>query len=230
MHRYVRLPSPAMIVATIALGFSIGGGAYAASSILSGGGSLGLCVAQNGKLHARTAGHPCVNHEQLVSVNVRGPAGKRGPTGPPGATGNTGQTGPKGDQGSPGPGAMTFRFDAAQANSTTFTDGPLSFPANCSSTSQTNFSIQLSTAKQTIVYTEGLFAQNAGAATPNLNSILVFPNSPTTIIGDGSSGTEQHDSTLLIDQGNASWFVNADVQVDNNTHRCQMLMLVVPST
>ena len=127
MHRYVRLPSPAMIVATIALGFSIGGGAYAASSILSGGGSLGLCVAQNGKLHARTAGHPCVNHEQLVSVNARGPAGNRGPTGPPGATGNTGQPGPKGDQGSPGPGAMTFRFDSAQANSTTFTDGPLSF-------------------------------------------------------------------------------------------------------
>ena len=140
MHRHVRLPSPAMIVATIALGFSIGGGAYAASSILSGGGSLGLCVAQNGKLHARTAGHPCVDHEQLVSVNVRGPAGKRGPTGPPGATGNTGEPGPKGDQGFPGPGAMTFRFDSAQANSTTFTDGPLSFPANCSSTGQTNFS------------------------------------------------------------------------------------------
>jgi hypothetical protein len=124
---------------------------------------------------------------------------------------------------------MTFRFDSAQANSTTFTDGPLSFPANCSSTSQTNFFIQLATAKQTTVYTEGLFAQNAGAATTNLNSILVLPNSPTTIIGDGSSGSEQHDSTLLIDQGDASWFVNANVQVDNNTHRCQMVMLVVPS-
>jgi hypothetical protein len=230
MHSRVRLPSPAMIVATIALGFSIGGGAYAASSILSSGGSLRLCIAQNGKLHARTASHPCMNHEQLVTVNLQGPAGKPGPAGPPGPPGATGQTGPKGDGGPPGPGATTFRFDSAQANSTTFTDGPLSFPANCSSTSQTNFFIQLSTAKQTTVYTEGLFAQNAGAATPNLNSILVLPNSPTTIIGDGSSGTEQHDSTLLIDQGSASWFINADVQVDNNTHRCQMVMIVVPST
>lgn len=237
MHLPVRLPSPAMIVATVALGFSIGGGAYAANSILSRG-SLRLCVAENGTLHARTAGHPCVQHQQLVTVNLQGPAGKPGPAGPAGAPGATGQTGPKGDPGtpgpkgdpgSPGPGAMTFRFDSAQANSTTFTDGPMSFPANCSSTSQTNFFIQLDTAKQSTVYTEGLFAQNAGAANPNLNSILVLPNSPTTIIGDGSSGTEQHDSTLLIDQGNASWFLNADVQVDNNTHRCQMMMLVVPS-
>lgn len=219
-----------MIVATIALGFSIGGGAYAASWVISTRGALRLCIAQNGKLHARTTGHPCVNHEQLVTVNLRGPAGEPGPAGPPGPSGAAGAPGPKGDPGTPGAGAMTFRFDSAQANSTTFTDGPLSFPANCSSTNQTNFFIQLDTARQTTVYTEGLFAQNAGAATPNLNSILVLPNSPTTIIGDGSSGTEQHESTLLIDQGDASWFVNADVQVDNNTHRCQMVMLVVPST
>jgi hypothetical protein len=229
MHRIFRLPTPAMIVATIALGFSIGGGAYAASGVLSTQGSLRLCIAQNGKLHARTAGHPCVNHEQVVTVNLRGPAGAPGAAGPPGPSGAVGPAGPKGDPGTPGPGAMTFRFDSARANSTTFTDGPLSFPASCSSTSQTNFSIQLDTAKQTTVYTEGLFAQNAAAATPNLNSILVLPNSPTTIIGDGSSGTEQHDSTLLIDQGDASWFLDADVQVDNNTHRCQMVMLVVPA-
>ncbi len=104
MHRAVRLPSPAMIVATIALGFSVGGGAYAASSLLSGDGSLRLCVAQDGKVHARTAGHPCVNHEQLVAVNVRGPAGKRGPSGPPGLTGNTGATRAEGRSGTAWPG------------------------------------------------------------------------------------------------------------------------------
>jgi hypothetical protein len=125
---------------------------------------------------------------------------------------------------------MTFRFDAAQANSTTFTDGPLSLSANCSSTSQENFFVQLTTAKQTNVYAEGIYTKDAGTPIPNLNSILVFPNSPTTIIGDGASGTQQHDSTLLIDQGTASWFVNANVQVDNNTHRGQMVMVLVPST
>lgn len=230
MHRLGRLPSASMIVATIALGFSLGGGAYAASSILSSRGALRLCVAQDGTLRARTPGHPCAKHAQLVSVNVQGVPGQPGPAGPAGPPGTAGPVGPQGTPGVSAAGAMTFRFDSAQANSTTFADGPLSFPANCSSTSQTNFFIQLVTATQTTVYTEGLFAQNAGAAVPNLNSILVLPNSPTTIIGDGSSGTEQHDSTLLIDQGNASWFVNADVQVDNNTHRCQMVMLVVPST
>jgi hypothetical protein len=221
MTRSLRLPAPATILAALALCFSLGGGAYAASPILSPGGSLRLCVAQNGKLHVRTPGQPCVNHEQLIAVNVQGPAGKQGPIG---------QTGPKGDAGPPGPGAMTFRFDSSQANTATFTDGPLSLTANCNSTSQEIFFLQLMTAKQTNVYTEGVYAKDAGTPIPNLNSILVIPNSPTTIIGDGASGTQQHDSTLLIDQGTASWFVNANVQVDNNTHRCQMVMVLVPST
>ena len=225
-----------MVVAVIALGFSIGGGAYAASSVFSSGNSISLCIASNGALRARTTKRPCTHHEQLVKVNVKGPAGQPGPTGPPGQTGQTGQTGQpgrKGDQGVPGPGATTFRFDSAQsgqANPATFTDGPLTFTATCSATTQTNFTLALSTATTATVYTEGLFAMNAGTATPNLNAIVVPGTFTTTIIGDGSNTTEQHDSTLLIDQGNASWFVNADVQVTNSTHRCQILMLVVPST
>jgi hypothetical protein len=65
----------------------------------------------------------------------------------------------------------------------------------------TNFVTQLTTASQTTVYTEGLFA-NGGAPVSTLNSILVFPNSPTTIIGTGATGgTQQLDETLLIDLG-----------------------------
>jgi hypothetical protein len=226
----VRLPSSAMVVAVIALGLSIGGGAFAASSVFSAGGSLGLCIASNGGLRARTSKRPCTHHEKLVTVNVKG---QRGPAGAPGQTGMTGPKGPKGDTGSPGPGAITFRFDSAaagQANPATLTDGPLTFTATCSSTAQTNFSLALNTGASTTVYTEGLFALNGATATPNLNAIPVPSNFTTTIIGDGSGTTEQHDSTLLIDQGTASWFVNADVQVTNSTHRCQLLMLVVPST
>ena len=228
------LPSPAMTVAIAALVLSLCGGAYAAGSLLTGNGGLRVCIARSGALHAATPGHPCSVHEQLVTVNVQGKPGPSGPQGPPGATGPAGPAGPagpKGDTGSQGPGAQTFRFDVTTTQRTPFTDGPLSFTATCEAFGgQTNFTLQLGAATSTDVYTEGLFAINNGAANTNLNWIPVFPNSPQTIIGDGNSGTEHHDSTLLIAQGDASWFVNADVQTDNSTRHCHLVMVVVPST
>jgi hypothetical protein len=230
----LRLPSAAMTVAVISLVLSFGGGAYAAS-VLSGGGGLRLCIARTGSLHAATPGHPCSVREQLVTVDVQGKPGPTGVQGPPGATGPAGQAGPagaagpKGDtgaQGPQGPGAQTLRFDADATTRTPYTVGPLSFTATCEAS---GFTLKLSTSTRADVYTEGLFAFNSGTANTNLNWIPVFPGSPTTIIGDGSSGTEQHDSTLLIDQGTASWFVNADVQTDNNAHHCHAVVLVVPS-
>jgi hypothetical protein len=237
-----RIPSPALTVAVISLVFSFGGGAYAAS-VLSGGGGLRVCVARNGTLHAATAGHPCNPREQLVTLNVQGRqrgAGLQGTQGPaglqatPGPQGPTGPAGPRGDPGATGPqgpGATTIRFDADTTIRTPYTDGPLSFTASCETFGgQTSFSLQLGVATRTDVYTEGLFAFNNGTANTNLNWIPVFPSSPTTIIGDGGSGAEHHDSTLLVDQGSASWFVNADVQTDNSNHHCHAVVLLVPSS
>lgn len=162
------------------------------------------------------AGHACGQHEQLVAINQQGrpgnpgPRGPLGPAGTPGGAGWPGQLGPKGD---PGPGATTFRYDSNLAGPTTFADGPLSIPVSCGTfNGNTSFLAQLVTARQTNVYAEGLFV-NGAAVMPNLNSILVLPNSPTTIIGTGStSGVQQLTEALLIDSGNASWLRRRNVR------------------
>ena len=240
MSRILRLPSPAMVVALIALAFSLAGGAYAARSLLAGG-ALRLCVSPNGSLRAVSGGRRCKTSEQLVAVNqqgrvgLRGPAGQTGPAGaagPSGPKGDSGIQGPKGDAGAQGPGATTFRFDSTQAVNSTFTDGPLSFPVSCSVfNGNTSLTMSLTTATQTTIYTQGMFADNGGTVMSNLNSILVLPHSQTTVIGVGiTSGVRQFDSTLLIDSGTASWFANADVQVNGSNGQCKVTMVVVPST
>lgn len=233
-----------MIVAVIALTFSLAGGAYAAHSLMSSS-VLRICVDANGALHALTAQHPsCSRHQQLVAVNRRGPAGAQGATGltgmtglqgppgaqgPPGPSGQTGQTGQTGPQ---GPGATTFRYDSDQAASTTLTEGPLAFPVSCSVRGgQTNFTVQLKTATQSTVHTTGLYAIGAGTPTPMNNSILVFANSPGTIIGVGiASAASQLDETLLVDSGTSSWLLTTDVETNGSTEHCHFTMVEVPST
>ena len=77
-----KLPSPAMIVACVALFAALGGTGYAAGNLA----------------HKATA-------STAKAKPKRGPRGKRGPagpTGPQGAPGPKGATGPKGDQGPKG--------------------------------------------------------------------------------------------------------------------------------
>ena len=77
----------------------------------------------------------------------------------------------------------------------------------------------------------GPFVGASNMVNPNLNSILVLPSSPTTIIGTGStSGVQQLTEAPLIDSGNASWLLDADVQTDGTNRHCQVTMLPVPST
>ncbi len=76
-----RIPSPAMVVACLALFVALGGTGYAASGALSNGGPATVA-----KKHRRTV--------------LRGP---RGPRGPRGLTGPTGPQGPAGAAGAQGP-------------------------------------------------------------------------------------------------------------------------------
>jgi hypothetical protein len=77
-------PSPAMVVALIALFVALGGTGYAASGALSDGGSPTAAAARR---HRRS---------------LRGPRGFRGRTGATGATGPAGPQGPAGAQGPAG--------------------------------------------------------------------------------------------------------------------------------
>ncbi len=73
------LPSPAMVIACVALFVALGGTGYAAT-------------------HLRSA-----KHQATASKVKRGPRGKRGPAGPVGPAGPQGERGPAGPQGQRGP-------------------------------------------------------------------------------------------------------------------------------
>jgi hypothetical protein len=100
MRRILRhRPSPAMVIACIALTVALGGTSYAAVTLPRG--SVGTAqLKKNAVVSAK------VKNRSLLAVDFkRGqlPRGARGPQGPSGATGATGATGAKGDKGDTGP-------------------------------------------------------------------------------------------------------------------------------
>lgn len=110
MRKLVRRPSPAMIVACIALLVSLGGTSFAAATQL-GRSSVGTAQLRNGAVT-----NPKIRNNAITSTKVQNrsllrvdfapgqlPAGPTGPQGPPGATGATGAAGPQGPAGVIGP-------------------------------------------------------------------------------------------------------------------------------
>src|SRR4051812_17786703 len=95
----MRRPSPAMIVALVALFVALGGGAYAALKLPKG--SVGS------KQLRKHAGTPPKLSKSTVKKF-------KGATGPPGAPGQPGDTGPA------GPGMKGFRADRAATTDTGF--------------------------------------------------------------------------------------------------------------
>jgi hypothetical protein len=78
----------ANVTATLALFVALGGGAYAATKIVSSKGVVSLCVAKSGAVKVAAAGKRCGKGTTLVAVNQRGPAGQRGTPGLQGPPGN----------------------------------------------------------------------------------------------------------------------------------------------
>src|SRR3954462_15142492 len=113
----MRRPSPAMIVALVALFVVLGGGAYAAFKLPKG--SVGT---KQLKKHA-------VMPPKLAKSTVRKLRGVPGPPGEPGQPGQPGQTGPA------GPGTKGFRADPAATTSTSFVPlgaaGPFTLVTRC---------------------------------------------------------------------------------------------------
>jgi hypothetical protein len=116
MHRFLaRRPSPAMVVALIALFVALGGGAYAATRLPNG--SVGTPQLKNGavtgaKLHRGAVTSVQVGDHSLLARDFKpgqlpaGPPGLQGPkgdTGPQGAQGAQGLQGTQGTQGAQGP-------------------------------------------------------------------------------------------------------------------------------
>lgn len=98
MLRRIRRPSPAMVVACIALALALGGVGYAAVRLPAN--SVGTL-----QLRANAVNSSKVANGSLLRADFRsgqipaGPAGPRGPAGPAGPAGAAGPAGPKGDKG-----------------------------------------------------------------------------------------------------------------------------------
>ena len=107
-----RKPSPAMVVACVALVVALGGTGYAAFRLP--GGSVGTKQLRNGAV-TRAKIAPATLKTLAVGGGTPGAGGQGppGPQGPKGATGPKGTTGPKGDTGQVGPAGPGYaRFSA----------------------------------------------------------------------------------------------------------------------
>lgn len=101
-------PSPAMVVACIALAVALGGTSYAAISLPRN--SVGTAQLKRNAVNSTKVRNFSLLRADFkrgqLPAGPRGPQGPQGPPGPPGATGATGAPGAKGDkgdQGEPGP-------------------------------------------------------------------------------------------------------------------------------
>jgi hypothetical protein len=100
----LRRPSPAMLVALLALFVALGGSSYAALQLRPG--SVGTKQLKNGAVTS-----PKVKNNSLLvrdfrrsqRAQLQGPQGARGPSGPQGARGPSGPQGTQGAQGPQGP-------------------------------------------------------------------------------------------------------------------------------
>jgi hypothetical protein len=94
MSRLRRLPTPALVIAVVALVMSLSGGAYAATQI-------GTSDIQNGAVTNSKLGNGAVGPAKL-NANLRGQLATHNGVGPTGPKGSTGSQGPKGDNGPAG--------------------------------------------------------------------------------------------------------------------------------
>jgi hypothetical protein len=134
-----RRPSPALVLAAIALFVSLAGTGYAATK-LTASPSHRTTAAKATKSKAltksqvnRLIGSYIATHH----LGLRGPAGTTGPGGPSGPGGGTG---PTGSQGPAGPGAIRIAASGTSADATPHpagTAGPWTFSLTCSGTGAT---------------------------------------------------------------------------------------------
>jgi hypothetical protein len=139
----LRRPSPAFVLAGIALFASLGGTGYAATSLTRAPAGRAAVKKKSkpltkSQVDKEIAAYLKAHHSQLQGS--AGPAGARGATGAAGATGATGAAGAagaaggQGVQGPPGPGAIRLLANTTSATSgaqPVATAGPWSFTLTC---------------------------------------------------------------------------------------------------
>lgn len=226
-------PSPAMIVAVLALVFAATGGAYA--SVQSSGSGISAHAAAKKKKGTKGARGPAGRPGAPGATGPQGPKGATGPAGPTGPKGDAGAPGAKGDDGAAGPGAQSFYKQLTPAPVLGTTVAVNNFPTGY----QLNFGCQRAINSKTVTTymfasgptggftstfdqqgvelngaTLSTFVPLAGLATDTSPSSY---NIPTDVVTDGRFVA--HGSLNLLDAATGrDALVSYSVVVDSNLH------------
>src|ERR671934_2691619 len=136
MHRTLGRPSPALVIACVALFVSLGGTGYAVLRLPAN--SVGTAQLKNNAVTSRKVRNFSLRAADFARGQLpRGPRGPSGPVGPAGATGATGATGPQGPAGAPASAStITLRTSAVHVPGNTAANGSYatrSVQVNCNS-------------------------------------------------------------------------------------------------
>ncbi len=131
MHRLRKRPSAAMVVASFALLFALGGTSIAAVTLVLPRNSVGtLQLKANAVTSSKVANHSLLRIDFKTGQIPAGPSGPQGPKGDSGPTGPQGPTGSAGSAGSAGPAGPAGGFDATKLHVKSFGSvsvGPTSY-------------------------------------------------------------------------------------------------------
>jgi hypothetical protein len=108
-----RRPSPALVVASLALLIALGGTSYATVKLTLPPGSVGNPQLRDGSVTSAKVKNFSLRRVDFASGQL--PAGPRGPAGPAGAAGAAGPAGPTGPNGAAGPTGATGPTAASNA-------------------------------------------------------------------------------------------------------------------
>jgi hypothetical protein len=225
----MRRPSPAMVVALIALFVALGGGAYAALKLPKG--SVGTKQLKKG----------AVTPPKLAASTLKKLKGKTGPPGSPGAPGAPGTPGQDGAAGPAGPGAKLFTAEPVASATDAYVQlgkaGPFTLHTRCRISGGTVDAALIVTGPALTldaVYVSR--ASGSGTVTLTDSDIEATPTiaSPVVIggIGSASGGKVGTAWTSALLQSNSSVAVQSWVRAESAggelTDSCRITAIVTP--
>jgi hypothetical protein len=231
-------PSPAMVVALVALFVALGGGAYAALKLPAN--SVGPVQLKKG-----TVTPPKLSPAAKTALSKPGPkgaTGARGPEGPRGDSGPRGDTGPKGDTGAAGPGATILNWDeAASATPVRKTIGTMlgdTFSAECPIpiAGEAEAKVYVQTSDGSLRWDAGTEASdngtNVGRST-NLNEPAGTVLAPLQFAGatatSGGSQSDHHSEIVQLAPVRGYLNIHVTASTQSSSQTCHVSVMGFPS-
>jgi hypothetical protein len=195
-----RRPTPALVVACVALVIAMGGTSYAAFSLPKN--SVGTAQLRNG----------AITQQKIAKGTLRELGGARGPAGAPGragATGQTGQAGTEGAAGATGPQGPTSGTSAGSVETISSTGGFTPFG--------TSGTVTLSAPGKVLVEISGTYIIECSASGPCSSTVSAF------LDGTAVPGAHENLNATASDEGFENIAVSGiAINVPPGTHTVQL--------